>query len=457
MTTLPRWIQLGSIIESMTQWLIRLVVFFSATQLVAAQTTAPAAPAIQVTVCQLESHPRMYDRKLVQVQGRIYFGKFDFVIDAACEPHSQARVWLDFGGDIVSPSQYWGIGNFLPKQRGVDVQVKGTAIPAVRDAMMANFANDIGATRFRKPNGDPCGPECLFYEVSATLTGMFFSGARGGFGMEQCCHLLVIQRITALSSKRTSVPAGGEYECTSDRWQPIPEELKALSAIPGCSLRANFRNCYAVLAKHWGDSIKPLAGLDYDGPWTSRDMTRYYKFSGGFISKPGQRDSAGNPRWDSEMTSSSYVTREVCQPTVPPRPASDHVSCKFYRSGKLENRDAALAFQKLLDSGNEVWRSSDMAKVGWRAVENAQKQWKLTAPSKIKLEKCEPWPPGNDGEGNEQQWGYCTWLAKDDMEEITITMQKPGYLKGSSDNLKNVTWIATEVEFNVCHTEPVPR
>jgi len=77
----------------------------------------------------------------------------------------------------------------------------------------------------------------------------------------------------------------GEFECTSDRWQPTPEELKALSAIPGCSLRANFRNCYAVLAKHWGDSIKPLAGLDYDGPWTSRDMTTYYKFFGNFIGR----------------------------------------------------------------------------------------------------------------------------------------------------------------------------
>jgi hypothetical protein len=132
----------------------------------------------------------MYDRKLVQVQGRVYFGKFDFVIDADCEPHSQARVWLDFGGDIVSPSEYWDIGNYLPKQKEVDVQVKGIAIPAVRDTVMTNFVNDVGATRFRKPNGDPCGSECLLYDVSATLTGMFFSGAGGGFGMEQCCHLL---------------------------------------------------------------------------------------------------------------------------------------------------------------------------------------------------------------------------------------------------------------------------
>jgi hypothetical protein len=446
--------------KSMTRWLICLVALFCAAQAVTAQTNAQPNLPIRATVCQLENHPGMYDRKLVQTEGHIYFGKFDFVIDADCEPHSQARVWLDFGGDILSPSEYWGIGNFLPKQKGVDVRVKEITIPAVGDSLMDKFVNDVAATRFRKPNGDPCGPECLFYEVSATVTGMFLSGARGGFGMEECCHLLVIEKVAAVSSKRTSVPAGGEYECTSDRWRPTPEELKALSAIPGCSLRANFRGCYAVLAKHWGDSIKPNAGLHVDGPWTSRDMTRYYKFIGGFISKPGQRDSAGNPSWNSEMTPSSSVTREVCHATVPPRPTSDYISCSFYRSGALENKDSAIALQKSVNSGNEeVWRSADMARVGWLAYEDAEKKWKLTAPSEIKLEKCQPWPAGKDGEGNEQQWGYCTWLTKDDMEEITVQMHKPGYLRGPADagDLERVAWIPTEVEVNLCRTTPTPH
>lgn len=441
----------------MTRWLICLVAFLSTAQVVAAQTDAQASLPIQATVCQLENHPEMYDRKLVQTEGRIYFGKFDFVIDADCEPHSQARVWLDFGGDIVSPSEYWGIGNVLPKQKGIDVRVKGIAIPAARDALMDKFVNDVAATRFRKPSGDPCGPECLFYEVSATVTGMFFSGATGGFGVEECCHLLVIEKVRIVSSKRTNVPAGGEYECTPDRWQPTPKELKALSAIPGCSLRADFRSCYAILAKHWGDSIKPNAGLEYDGPWTSLDMTRYYKFSGGFISKPGQPDSAGNPTWNSEMTPSSSVTREVCHPTAPPWPASDHVTCRFYRSGMLENKQSGMALQKLLDAGDEAWRSSDMAKVGWLAYEDAEKQWKLTASSEIKLEKCEPWPAGKDGQGNEQQWGYCTWFAKDGMEEITVQMHKPGYLKGSAKNVEKVAWIPTEVDVNLCRNESVPH
>jgi hypothetical protein len=88
-------------------------------KLVLADTKAPSLSPTRATVCQLENHPENYDRKLVEVSGRIYFGKFDFVIDAKCEPHSYARVWLDMGGDVISPAQLWDIGNFLPKQRGV--------------------------------------------------------------------------------------------------------------------------------------------------------------------------------------------------------------------------------------------------------------------------------------------------------------------------------------------------
>ena len=88
-----------------------------------------------------------------------------------------------------------------------------------------------------------------------------------------------------------------------------------------------------------------------------------------------------------------------------------------------------------------------------------KKKWKLTAPSEIKLEKCQPWPAGKDGEGNEQQWGYCTWLTKDDMEEITAQMHKPGYLRGpaGAGDLERVAWIPTEAEVNLCRATPTPH
>jgi hypothetical protein len=439
--------------------ILSLLCCFGASGLALANDKSTSELPIRVTVCELENHPHLYDNKLVEVSGHIYFGKFDFIIDATCEPHGQAGVWLDIGGDVVSPAQYWDIGNFLPKQRGVDVQVKGIAVPVVHDSLLDQFVNDVGATRFRKPNGESCGSECLFYEVKATLRGVFFTRAKGGFGMEQCCHLLVVEKVASLSSKRTSVPSGGTYQCASDHWQPTPEELKVLSEIPECSLRADFKNCYPVIAKHWGETIKANAGLG-DRGWISPDMTVYYGFAGGFISQAAQSSEStrhSTTVWTSEMTPSSSFTREACRLTSPAQPASDHVYCGFYRSYQPEDRNAAMALQAKVDAGQETWRASDMAQVAWLAYERAIKQWSLDAASQVKLSKCEPWPAGKDGEGKQQQWGYCTWFTPDDMQEITVQLHRPGYLEQPGRQLQKVTWIAADVEVNVCHTRPPSR
>jgi hypothetical protein len=424
---------------------LSLACCLSATKLALAGDKPSSELPIHVTVCQLESHPNTYDRKLVEVSGHIYFGKFNFNIDATCEPHRQAGVWLDIGGYVVSPSQYWDIGNFLPKKRGADVQVRGIAVPLVHDALLNQFVNDVGATRFRKPNGDGCGSECLFYNVTATLRGRFFSGAKGGFGMEECCHLLVIEKVLSVSSKRTGVPSGGEFQCSSDRWQPTVEELKALSAVRGCSLLGDFNDCFAVLAKHWGDTVKPRKGLIYPGPWMSPDMMLSYKFQGGFVYKGGQ---------PAVMTPSSSVTREVCRPTSPAHPASDHIYCGFYRSYQQEDRNAAMALLAKVEAGQDVWRASDMAQVGWLAYEQARKESNLDDAAQAKLSKCEPWPAGKDGEGNQQQWGYCTWFTPDDMQEITVELHKPGYLSKSARQFENVPWLAIDVEINLCYVKP---
>ncbi len=446
----PAWRRIGGVttIISVSAAVFLPAVLLFAAPIGLAQSKQSKDPPVQVTVCQLESHPNAYDKKLVEVRGLIYFGKFDFIIHAACESHSQGGVWLDLGGDVQSPGEYWGISTFLPKHTGVDVQVKGITIPLVRDALLDKFVNDVGATRFRKPNGDGCGPECLFYKVTATLHGKFFSGTKGGFGMEQCCHLLVIERVVSVSSQRTTVPAGGQFQCTSDRWQPSADELKALSDIPGCSLRDDFKKCYAVLAKHWNDTIKPTGGLNYSGPWMSPDMTVSYKFAGGFIQKAGQ---------STEITPTSAVVRDVCHAISPPKPSADHVYCDYYHSGSPLDEQAAAALQSRVNSGSEIWRTSDMAQVGWSAYVDASKQWKLAAAVQVELVKCEPWPAGSDGDGHEQQWGHCTWFAKDDMQQIEVMLHKPGYLAKSAGQLDKVIWMAAEIHASLCRTVPQPR
>jgi len=406
---------------------------------VLAQDTPPQP--IQVTTCQLEAHPDAYDRKLVRVRGRIYFGKFDFVIDSDCKDHRQARVWLDLGGDVESPGGYWGILTYLPKQKGQDAQVRGIAVPLVHDALLDLFVNDVGATRFRKPNGDNCGWECLFYEVTATLQGRFFSGTKGGFGLEECCHLLVIEKVIQVSSERNQVPAGGEFQCTSERWQFSAEELKELSTIPGCSLRDDFKMCSVEFAKHWGDSINASQGLDYPGPWMSRDMMLSYKSAANFIQ---------GPDGISRMKPSSSVTRVACRAVSRPAPASDHVHCDFLHSGFLEDRNAAVALQKTVKAGHETWRLSDTIQVGWLAYHDWARQSELDATTPLRLAGCEQ---GTNAE-SKQPWAQCIWLARDGMQEVIVNLNKPMYLKDSAGSFDKVPWVTTEVEANRCRTEP---
>ena len=98
-----------------------------------------------------------------------------------------------------------------------------------------------------------------------------------------------------------------------------------------------------------------------------------------------------------------------------------------------------------------------MAQVGWLAYEESRKEWNLTAALQAKLSKCEPSPPGKDADGDQQQWGYCTWFTRDDMEEITVMLHRPGFLAKATGQFQNVPWLATDVEVNLCRANaPTP-
>ncbi len=422
------------------RWTLFLLMLIGRTIVLLAQDTSRA---VQVTTCQLENHPEIYDHKLVQVRGQVYFGKFNFNIDSDCKA-PQGRVWLDFGGDLLSPSEYWGVLSWLPKEKGQNVQVRGISIPLVHDALLDLFINDVGATRFRKPNGDNCGSECLFYDVTATVRARFFSAAQGGFGIEECCHLLVIEKVIQVSSQRNRVPAGGEFQCTSDRWEFNANELNALSKIPACSLRDDFKICSVVFAKHWGDRINVKDHLEYPGPWMSPDMTLCYKSGGNFIQTPDHV---------TKMKPGSFVVREACRPTSPPAPASDHIHCDFYRSGPLEDKNAALLMQKAIEAGRETWRLSDMTQVGWLAYQDSAGQWGLNPAVPLRLERCEQGTMA----GTKQPWAECTWLSRDDLQEVIVDLHKPTYLTTAARKFDSVPWVAEDVQAYLCRTEPGRR
>jgi hypothetical protein len=70
------------------------------------------------------------------------------------------------------------------------------------------------------------------------------------------------------------------------------------------------------------------------------------------------------------------------------------------------NTPKQVEHRRQINEGN--WRSSLAAEqsvvpaqVGRLAYEDAMRQWKLATPDPVKLSKCEPWPAGADGAGNE--------------------------------------------------------
>jgi hypothetical protein len=418
-------------------------------QLARAQESRLAEAPLRVTICQLESAPDAYDRKLVEVRGRVIYSKFDFEMDSSCRSHGRA-IWLDFGGDLLSPAYApnWNLGPFLaPKPPGKDVRVRGLPVPLVHNALLDQLVNDFRAMRARMPNGRPCGYECLFYDVTATVKARFFSASKGAFGFENCCHLLVIQRVLDVTSKRTTVPAGGEFQCTTDRWQLSDEDRKSLAKIPACSLRANPKGCYPTIARHWGDQIKPSDELRNDrAGWTSSDMTRSYYFGGNFVQLPGGKGA--------ELAPDSVATRTVCRATTPPAPRSDHVLCDFYRQVFPQDKTADLAALASVNAGAETWRTSDLQTVAWAAFENARKEWKLGPATPLKLEKCQHNPMPKDPDGTAPEYGYCIWLSSDQMQELTVTLGKPSYLVKPAGGVERTPWIAREVEFHFCRTVP---
>jgi len=68
--------------------------------------------------------------------------------------------WLDLGGDVQAPGEYWGAASFLPKHKGVDVHTRpwprqpGSRQEKRSDRMPAEICH----ASYRSPDGANRGP-----------------------------------------------------------------------------------------------------------------------------------------------------------------------------------------------------------------------------------------------------------------------------------------------------------
>jgi len=280
---------------------------------------------ITVTPCDLVNSPQMYSGKVVEVRARVSLAFEDFSLaQPGCEDKSPG-VWLMYGGDEPTPTA--STVNDLSRKPGSVVKVNGIPIPLAHDAALDLFRQRLDAVR-TSPIGDhPCY-DCYLYQVTATLTGVFFSDQKpgqpfGGYGHLSCCHLLAIERVADVDAQRTPIPMGGSFKCESESRTLDRDEAQRLNALDKPCGTLSFRQCQdlrfqqiAAAAKFWNDPVRPEDGtLDVgeiventsSQTWVSVDKLKTYTVSIQ-VDDPNKTDS---------KATSGVVTREICKATVP--------------------------------------------------------------------------------------------------------------------------------------------
>jgi len=395
-----------------------------------------------VTVCELETHPDLYDGKLVSVRGIASLGFENFSLhDPACQlsPYTP-RVWLEYGGrkELLMVDC---CGN-QKGPTGTDLLVQGQEIPLVRDAALDEFQSYLQAFRPKKPDGRRCYLEvCAFYKVTATLTGRFFAGKTEtspngtqylhGYGHMGCCHLLIIQQVSAVSATRTNMPAGVEFACSSDTWEPAPEEAKTLTDSQPCSDPWQcMQKRFGKIAAHWGDKIdsaeQAIGGTDF---WVLPNGLSAY-----FV-----REERPSKKVKSVGPSRISILRQFCRPVSSEPASTGRIVCDRESWSAKEDKAGFHVLQDLAKKGERMLVVNGR-RASWDAVEWATKQWKTLPGSSLNLDGC-----GNLGIGKHRA-GYCDWSSPDGMQSVTVRLEIMKNLRWDQD-----PWVATRVDAILCH------
>jgi hypothetical protein len=147
--------------------------------------------------CELARNPKAFDGKLIRVRGtlNVHFEEFSLGI-GNCD--TEQGIWLAFGGDL--PGIVASTVNDSSRKPGTDLKVNGVSYGIKKDERFHKLYALIAARHGDKPD----------FSVTATLTGMFFSGQKSrtaagavnfvGYGHLSCCALLVITQVSDVES-----------------------------------------------------------------------------------------------------------------------------------------------------------------------------------------------------------------------------------------------------------------
>lgn len=413
----------------------------------------------EVDLCDLIHHAKSYDGRMIRVRGHVIFEFEDFSLDdSACHSGAAAAhdkgAWLTFGGDEPEIATYCcGSQN---RKKGTDLEVAGHKVRLIRDAEFYKFFHQLKAQRLRRPDGKECGAECRLYAVTATLSGLFSAaGAQGGYGHFGMFHLLAISQVSQVSAERRPVPFGGMFICSTETWEPRPEESSLLdqalrctdSTESGCT--PSFR--FGRVAAHWNDDatrgstteVYTDMNRDLIANWVSSDLLTSY--------------------FTKATNEHVYTTREHCEPVTPDRghnPSLVSVACDDH--GQALDEAAARDVDRLLaksdfpsawarmaegakllfSTGDQSWRFGEAKAAAWHVLQEQAQQWSLTLGPNLQFEKCQ-----DSSTDETPTFVGCNWYSQDGTQTFDVSLLQERH---STSEPRSSPWLITAVNARSC-------
>jgi len=420
------------------------------------QTSAPSSGPVPVTACDLEDQPSKFDGKLVRVRARAWIEFENFTLyDPQCRKPSReapkASVWLEYGGDESTPAIYC-CGDHS-REQGQVLDHNGQRILLLRDAQLAEFRKRLTAARDYRPDGRTCyGRECYFYDVSATITGHFFSrnetegGGWSGYGHLGMHHLLFIEKVSEVEALRTSTPAGGIFTCKKQAWEvPEPQSKEILAGYDECdtsgSCKNALRNIVDFGARHWQESrnvYQEWREAQFDEAersWSSPDLLTTLDFIFPDI----------NPNIDRVRTGFT-ITRTRCSVTKNPLPPTAKVHCESEEREMPNPEETAARAQRSVDRGFAVWRL-DAQEVAWEAVQSLARERKVVLPQTLESKGCrvdsiEP-----------ADYGSCEWSTPDRLQVVSASVVRYASLVTLERPKDRTAWVTLAVNLSNCNAD----
>jgi len=240
-----------------------------------------------------------------------------------------------------------------------------------------------------------------------------------------CCYLIVMERVSDVTGKRTEVPFGGLYACQTDEWHPSNAELAALPT-PMVQQRTPYEDwlawrmkLFSNITQHWQDGKVQDGHVDF-ADWTSSDLSRQYQIRTGLDKSP------------------TTIGRVVCSPKPayqPMQPTSEILCSQKYWSEPQHKSEPPV----------HLFSAPETESAARSTLSTAEKSWG-TPEFPLLTNICK------HGASRNYDTGSCSFTTQDGKTSAWVELGRTQKQKkkNAQYDWNNIAWSAFHVHASVC-------